>query len=615
MRVSVAQHDVSELSIDSQLFERILRLTPDVVYVYDLVSGRNVYANRQITDTLGYPVGTIRQFGNNVLQALVHPEDWASVQAHLGRMRFARDHDVVSCEYRMRHADGSWRVLLSRDQPLCRDDDGRARQILGFATDLTALRQKDRLLRQSTEQLSMLFQAIAECYIALDRDGRVLELNARAADGIGQTAEELIGRRLGEVLAADLGVVEAVEQAYASQQPQHKKIFVPRRPGRWFELNAYPAESGAGLVVRDVTDRERVERSTAEAASFLQAAIDALSTQVAIIDESGTIISANRSWIEGTSDEAESERLVVGANYLAVFPRHVSSEPSSADIGQHLRALMTGDEDSFRASYRRVRGSEERWLQVRAKRFVHFDQVRIVVAHEDITEVKERERERQNIARRLLEVQDVERRRIGRELHDSTGQTLAGIQLGLVRLRAKLGEDDGAHDIFSDLKEALTRAQSDLRVFSLLLHPPLLEDSELASVLRQFAKSFAGRTGLTIDCRCRANLHNLRQDVALTLLRITQEALANVHSHARAKSVRIRLAKKRRFLILEIEDDGIGIPRLDGPGTRARIGVGLTGMRARARELHGDLTIKRQHAGGTLIRATLPLDQLFITSE
>src|SRR5919107_5805408 len=104
MRVSVAQHDVSELSIDSQLFDRILRLTPDVVYVYDLVSGRNVYANRQITDTLGYPVGTIRQFGNNVLQALVHPEDWASVQAHLGRMRFARDHDVVSCEYRMRHA-------------------------------------------------------------------------------------------------------------------------------------------------------------------------------------------------------------------------------------------------------------------------------------------------------------------------------------------------------------------------------------------------------------------------------------------------------------------------------------------------------------------------------
>src|SRR4051794_24173157 len=143
MRHSVARYDVFELNVDSQFLERILRLTPDVVYVYDLVTGKNVFANRQITETLGYPIGTIRVLGGNVLQALVHPEDWASVQAHLGRMRLARDHDIVACQYRMRHADGTWRVLLSRDQPLCRDHDSRVRQILGFATDLTALKQKD----------------------------------------------------------------------------------------------------------------------------------------------------------------------------------------------------------------------------------------------------------------------------------------------------------------------------------------------------------------------------------------------------------------------------------------------------------------------------------------
>jgi PAS domain S-box-containing protein len=240
----------------------------------------------------------------------------------------------------------------------------------------------------------------------------------------------------------------------------------------------------------------------------------------------------------------------------------------------------------------------------------------LAVIH-DVSERKlmddERERvldELHELAATLVHIQDAERRRIGRDLHDSTGQSLAALELGLTRLARVVEPLSAAARALVDEGLALARqCSTEIRTASYLLHPPLLDEIGLLSALRWLADGLRQRSGIEIELELPETMNRLPPEHELAIFRVAQEALTNVHRHSKSPSVTIRLFEEDAAVILEVEDSGHGI-LVVGSSARmadvAALGVGLAGMRERMRQLGGALSV-RTSADGTCVQAALAL--------
>lgn len=209
---------------------------------------------------------------------------------------------------------------------------------------------------------------------------------------------------------------------------------------------------------------------------------------------------------------------------------------------------------------------------------------------------------RLNPLSRRLRVEDNERRRIAQELHDTTVQDLIGIRFTLQRLRY-LEHDETAREAFSEIRQMTTRSLNDLRTLSFLLYPPELEQVGLGCALSGLAQGLACRSGLSINVVCSLPAERFPTDVEMTFYRIAQEALTNVLHHAGASAVTIRLLRREQWVLLQVEDDGIGV---DPDAAGSARGVGIRSMRARLRFLGGTLTLSKLERG-TLLEAAVPL--------
>ena len=204
----------------------------------------------------------------------------------------------------------------------------------------------------------------------------------------------------------------------------------------------------------------------------------------------------------------------------------------------------------------------------------------------------------------LLALQEEERQRIARELHDSTAQHLVAASLGLSGLEAEV-RPPGLKAL-GEIEGLLTEALRELRIFTYLLHPPNLAKDGLQATLRDFAEGFAGRTGLVARIRVPEEVDELPSELQRAILRVVQEALTNVHRHACASHVAVNARIMSGRLVVRIRDNGRGMTgpvRSDGS---TRLGVGMTGMRARLEQFGGDLRI-RTGRSGTCVVAMVPV--------
>lgn len=217
----------------------------------------------------------------------------------------------------------------------------------------------------------------------------------------------------------------------------------------------------------------------------------------------------------------------------------------------------------------------------------------ILVSVHDVTELVALKRQRRRIGSQLLRAQEDERRRIARELHDSTSQMLVALQFDLARLGGQAGFK--AKAIVAECKRAVQDIQREIRAFSFLAHPPALETSNLGVALQDLGRGFAARTDLKIDVEV-AYDGEVSDSIQTAIYRLCQEALSNVYRHARAKHASIRLVGRKNYLHLLIVDDGIGFD-LDDNAKLHALGVGVTGMSERVRELGGRLSIRRARRG------------------
>jgi signal transduction histidine kinase len=214
---------------------------------------------------------------------------------------------------------------------------------------------------------------------------------------------------------------------------------------------------------------------------------------------------------------------------------------------------------------------------------------------------------------RLLQLQDEERRKFSRELHDSLGQYLAGVKMNL-DMFSRAHPDDR---LLSEAISLLDQSIAETRTISHLLHPPLLDEAGFLSAATWYLEGFAQRSGIQIRLDFPQEIGRLPRPVELGLFRVLQESLTNIHRHAGSSKAEISMRISADQVVLAVRDYGKGIPPELLESFRrnsANAGVGLAGMRERMRELGGQLQVESS-ASGTVISATIPLETSAQTSR
>jgi signal transduction histidine kinase len=221
------------------------------------------------------------------------------------------------------------------------------------------------------------------------------------------------------------------------------------------------------------------------------------------------------------------------------------------------------------------------------------------------SQVEQRTFALRQLSSRLLSLQDTERRRIARELHDSLGQYLVGLKLNVDMLR----QSSAREELWSEAEQLMQQCIAEVRTLSYLLHPPTMDAAGFASAARWYVEGFGQRSGLKVTLDAPNDLGRLPDAIELALFRVLQEALTNVHRHSGASAADVLIWEDAEQVVLEVKDNGRGISgellshfRATGAG----MGVGIAGIRERARELGGNLTLESD-SSGTLVRVTVPV--------
>ena len=223
------------------------------------------------------------------------------------------------------------------------------------------------------------------------------------------------------------------------------------------------------------------------------------------------------------------------------------------------------------------------------------------------SELDRERRDVQDLSSQLLQAQDDERRRISRELHDSTGQLLAALTINLARLKSEQGWlNPDAVALVDDTTSMVDEMTRQLRTMSYLLHPPMLDEAGLLSAVRWYTSGFSTRSSIDVSLDC-PDISRLPPELEITLFRLIQESLTNIHRHSGSKTAFIHLTRSETSVTLEVVDQGKGFSLSKGPSdTLSKCGVGIPGMKERVRRFGGTIAISSS-PNGTTVKAHLPI--------
>jgi PAS domain S-box-containing protein len=360
--------------------------------------------------------------------------------------------------------------------------------------------------------------------------------------------------------------------------------------------------------------RKRATRELWESEKQFRLLFENSNDGILLADEDGSFTQVNRAACDLLG--YPRERLL----RMSVADLDSSYDPASvARYKAHLRTGFETGEFSFLRA-----GWQHRTVQYTASRVSPGRNLSIL---RDITESRQAEedlrlsRERffvehrkaelalEQLTARLLQLQDEERRRIARELHDVTAQNMLAIVTNLSRIKQGRYLPSEFDDIVTECYKLGKESLKDIRTFSYLLHPPMLDESGLFDALQWYIDGFINRSGIYVDLVMSGEVERLPSEVEIALFRVVQESLTNIHRHSGSDTASIRLEREAKQLVLQISDRGHGMSgtvNAKGKNETLLLGVGIPGMRQRIRQLGGNLEIKSSEQG-TTVKVTVPL--------
>jgi signal transduction histidine kinase len=451
--------------------------------------------------------------------------------------------------------------------------------------------------------LGLFLKGLNAGYLKVDRQYIVREGNSVLFEWLGASEERVIGRHFSEI--APGSPLRILRKAVEKRVFTDCELRSYSRPDRWLDLHVYPAEDGAVLFFRDVTQEKVCIRDATRMRALLNASLDTLSAHVAILSKTGEVVASNLS-----SHQTGTGGQVLALDCVTSHDGPFGTETEARKVRSALDAVLTGRRQAARVSYTRRFGEEMRWFQLSAARFRCEGEPYVTVVNEDITSLKEAEAALGELGERLLATQEDERQRIAGELHDSTVQHLVAIGLNAMRIKSQAGVAGETLGLLQEIEDLLEEASKELRTFTYLLHPPRLDDDGLQIALRRYVDGFSRRTGIEARLRISRAADTVPTGLRRALFRIVQEGLTSVHRHAAASRVAVELRCITDRLHLVVSDDGKGMGDQLPGGRRARCrlpdsGVGLSSIRARLRQFGGDLQML-SGACGTKLHAVVP---------
>jgi len=494
-----------------------------------------------------------------------------------------------------------------------RTDGVSAPVVRGIAHDVTEQRRVEKALRLSEEKFSKAFHSSpAEIVITTLQEGRFLDVNESFERNMGFARDEAIGHT-----TLELGLwakpderATVVEQIKKQGGVRNLEIRLRTKSGatRVKLYSAEPIDIGGKqcllAVCEDITERKRAEEALRKTEEQFSAILNHSPNLIFLKDVDGRYLLINeeyRKTFRFTRDQ------IYGKKDIEIFPPDQAAVFRGSDLQVlHARAPMEFEEVALHDD-----GPHTSIVQ----KFPLFDSRGEIYAIcgfvTDITGRKRAEEELRRLSGQLLRLQDEERRKIARDLHDSTGQGLVALATMLGQLRASIPSgEQKPRRLLSECTSLADRCVREVRTLSYVLHPPVLDEAGLEDAIREYVRGFTKRSGIHVELELSPRLGRMEREIELALFRVVQESLTNVQRHSGSHRAKIRI-DRNTHLTLEISDfdheaparvpRGEEQPRFEG-------GVGIPSMQERVKLIGGQLDID-SGSDGTTVRVTLPLGE------
>ena len=617
------------------------------IWDWDLVSGRT-YWSESMWKFYGEKPSDLNPDEKYWISHL-HPNDRERVRANL-RSVVSSNEEYFRDEFRVVRQDGTIRWLEAKAN-VTRRADGEATRVCGVNLDITERKESEERVRLSEYQLRVVTNAVPALISYVDRKERYRFVNHKYIEWFGRRPEELIGKKVKDVVgaAAYREIKPRIDEALSGSETTFETALVYKNAGtRYVHVSLVPDIGIDGMVhgyyglTHDLTDLKRSEdllRSSEERMgmlmeSFTDYAIFSMNTDGIIdtwnngaeiifgfsqdeaIGMSGDVLFTAEDNAKGMprkereaarkKGRASDERWHVRKNGSRFF---ASGVMMPLYIGRRLSgyAKIASDlTEKKRQAEELQRAHDELELRVK-ERTRELAESNLAL----VTEMEEREvaeRQRIDLLRRLVSSQEIERRRIARDLHDQLGQRLTALRLKIASLKDTLpGAKDFAPRV-QRLQEISEKLDAEVSFLAWELRPSALDDLGLTDAIGTFVNEWSKHYEIQADFYA-TNLGNdrMNREAETHLYRISQEALNNIAKHANPSQVTVILERRGDNVILIIEDDGVGFdPAKEKIPAESGKGLGLVGMRERALLVGGNVEIESSPSKGTTIYVKVP---------
>jgi len=592
------------LSPDTQLFHDIFNTSPIGIAVESL-DGHPLFVNLALCSMLGFSAG---EFYNKQCVDFSPPED-AEKDWQLFQQLRAGSIDYYQLEKRYFRRDGS---LVWGNLSVSLLKGGPAPLVLAMVEDITD-KKKAEVARS---RHAAIVESSEDAIGSVTLDGVIESWNRGAHRIFGYTEDEAVGESVNilvppERLDEEKTILETLKAG--SRLDQFETVRVTKT-GKKIDvsLSASAIKDSTGKIVgfsgisRDISERKRAEEALLEVNRTLEAQAAVLQSReellrvfvknvpaaVAMLDLDMRYLQVSDRW---RSDYLPGRAQILGRSHYEIFPdmpERWKEVHRRALRGETLRA----DEDSW---YGQDGPRWARW-EVRPWKTAEGVVGGILILAEDITHRKHMEEALSTLSRKLIQSQEQERTRIGRELHDDINQRLAMLAIELERLQI---EPSDVRSRLQQLREETIALSSDVQALSHELHSSKLEYLGVVSGMKSWCREFSERQKMEIDFRSDVS-GPLPFEIGLSLFRVLQEALHNAAKHSGAKRVEVEVTEDSNEVHLTVRDSGSGF---DLESAKQGSGLGLTSMQERLKLVRGQLSIESKALEGTTIRARVPL--------